>query len=170
MLTLFTLLRQIGRLPTTWRDWFDIDIDIDANALCRWEYTLPPQPPLLIVLVCLLADAFMTDLIAVLPTFSTQQYAHLLPSLERNGVTTADLLSLDAGEIAKRARVPLVDVKKLCAAVLGALQVNLGTTLRKSAKDISNYWTTISTLDEELDLALGGGIPTGCITEFTGER
>jgi DNA repair protein RAD57 len=124
----------------------------------------------------------MTDLTAVLPGFPTQQYVRLLPSLEKNLVTTADLLTLDCVEVAKRAQLPLLDVKRLCKAVLEALQGNLGikelegetqgasSALKKKGKDIVNSWNTISTLDNELDLALGGGIPTGYITEVTGER
>jgi DNA repair protein RAD57 len=127
------------------------------------------------------ANASMTDLTAVLPGFPTQQYVRLLPSLEKNQVTTADLLTLDCVEISKRARVPLLDVKRLCNAILEALQVNLGVrdtegdvpadaSLKKSGKDILNSWNTISTLDDQIDHALGGGIPTGYITEITGER
>lgn len=123
----------------------------------------------------------MTDLIAVLPGFPTQHYVHLIPSLEKNLLTTADLLTLDCVEIAKRAQLPLLDVKRLCNAVLEALHVSLGIdgisnqaqghgSLRKLGKDVVNSWNTISTLDDELDLALGGGIPAGYITEVTGER
>jgi DNA repair protein RAD57 len=122
----------------------------------------------------------MTDLTAVLPGFPSHQYVRLLPSLEKNLVTTADLLTLDSVEIAKRAQLPLLDVKRLCNAVLAALQSGLRISehadtqqtslLRKTGKDILNSWNTISTLDDDLDLALGGGIPTGHITEVTGER
>lgn len=31
-------------------------------------------------------------------------------------------------------------------------------------------WEAISTLDDDMDRALGGGIPAGYITEVTGER
>lgn len=133
------------------------------------------------VLCTFSANASMTDLTAVLPGFPTHQYVRLLPSLEKNQITTADLLTLDCIEISKRARVPLLDVKRLCNAILEALQINLGVrdaegalvadpSLKKSGKDVSNSWNTISTLDDQLDHALGGGIPTGYITEVTGER
>lgn len=124
----------------------------------------------------------MTDLTVVLPEFPIQQYVRLLPSLERNYITTADLLTLDCVEIAKRAKIPPLDVKRLCNAVLEALQTNLGIqnaegvgplptpVLKRSGKDILNLWNTISTLDDQIDHALGGGIPTGYITEITGER
>jgi DNA repair protein RAD57 len=123
----------------------------------------------------------MTDLTAVLPGFPTHQYVRLLPSLEKNLVTTADLLTLDCVEIAKRAQLPLLDVKRLSSAVLEALRISLAISevsnaapseslLNKSGKDIVNSWSTISTLDDDLDVALGGGIPAGYITEVTGER
>jgi DNA repair protein RAD57 len=123
----------------------------------------------------------MTDLTTVLPGFPTHQYVRLLPSLEKNLVTTADLLTLDCVEIAKRAQLPLLDLKRLSSAVLEALRTSLaisqvsneapsGSSLKKSGKDIVNSWSTISTLDHDLDFALGGGIPTGYITEVTGER
>ncbi|KAL2066406.1 hypothetical protein VTL71DRAFT_2477 [Oculimacula yallundae] len=124
----------------------------------------------------------MTDLIAVLPGFPTQQYVRLLPSLEKHLVTTADLLTQDCTEIAKRASLPILDVKRLCSAVLDALQTSLGVkedgvdaseigsaVLKKSGEDVVNSWETVSTLDEEMDRALGGGIPMGHITEVTGE-
>ena len=123
----------------------------------------------------------MTDLIAVLPGFPTHHYVRLLPSLEKNLITTADLVTLDVAEIAKRAQLPLLDLKRLCNAVLEALHASLGVqdasieapgtaSLRKTGKEIVSSWNTISTLDDELDLTLGGGIPTGYITEVTGER
>jgi len=122
----------------------------------------------------------MTDLTVVLPGFPTYQYVRLLPSLEKKLVTTADLLTLDCVEIAKRAQVPLLDVKRLCNAVLEAFQASFGVPgiieaqpssgLRRTGTDSVNSWNTISTLDADLDFALGGGIPTGYITEVTGER
>ncbi|MCJ1363950.1 hypothetical protein MMC16_003059 [Acarospora aff. strigata] len=129
----------------------------------------------------------MTDLLHVVPSFPTKSYTHLLPSLEKNLITTTDLLSLDALEIAKRAQLPLLDVRRLANHVLKELQSELGLgdvdeeesdgrrekvgrgTLRKTGRAVVERWTTISTLDEALDVALGGGIPTGYITEITGE-
>ncbi|KAG9232168.1 P-loop containing nucleoside triphosphate hydrolase protein [Amylocarpus encephaloides] len=122
----------------------------------------------------------MTDLTAVLPGFPTHQYVRLLPSLEKNKITTADILTLDAIEVAKRAQLPLLDVKRLCGAVLKALQGDLGiaegeaeneekSLLRTTGKELVSEWNAISTLDDDLDRALGGGIPTGYITEVTGE-
>jgi len=127
----------------------------------------------------------MTDLLCVLPAFPTQDYTHLIPSLEKNLVTTTDLLTLDAVEIAKRAQLPLLDVKRLCRAVLYDLQGTLGLPnethadeilrsegkgLKKTGNDMIESWNVISTLDETVDAVLGGGIPTRYITEITGER
>ena len=123
----------------------------------------------------------MTDLLHTLPDFPTKSYSHLLPSLEKNLITTTDLLTLDALEIAKRAQLPLLDVKRLINHVIRILQSQLGLGQdegqneliggsRKSGKEVVEKWNTISLLDASLDSALGGGIPTGYITEFTGER
>ncbi|KHJ33586.1 putative dna repair protein rad57 [Erysiphe necator] len=123
----------------------------------------------------------MTDLGAILPSFPVQKYSHLLPSLEKHLVTTVDLITLDSLDIAKRACLPVLDVKKLCSAVLDAFHFNLGITedsstspgygiLRKTGNQIVNNSTKISTLDDGLDNGLRGGIPTGSITEITGER
>ncbi|QSZ34537.1 hypothetical protein DSL72_006131 [Monilinia vaccinii-corymbosi] len=135
----------------------------------------------------------MTDLLDILPHFPTQKYVRLLPSLEKNLVTVADILTLDCVEIAKRATLPLLDVKRLCADVLLHLRGDLGIggaelvdersgqggnnaertrtekKLRKSGKEVMDEWETISTLDDDMDAALGGGIPTRYITEITGE-
>lgn len=75
-------------------------------------------------------------------------------------------------------------VKRLADAILASLQNDLGLKgegedvgmwigrrwMRKSEKELFHTWCTISTLDDDLDRALGGGIPTGYITEITGER
>lgn len=123
----------------------------------------------------------MTDLSSVLPDFNTQPYIRLIPPLERNNVTVADLLTLESAEVAKRAQVPLLDVKRLSKAILEILQHDVGLAklnndendvrcLRRSGRALTESWSTISTLDDDLDQALGGGIPAGYITEITGER
>lgn len=107
-------------------------------------------------------NASMTDLAQILPDFPTADYVRILPPLERAHVTTSDLITQNVTEIAKRARLPLLDLKRLCDAVLEALQSDL--------KEDTSLPKTISTLDETLDKTLGGGVPTGYITEVTGER
>ncbi|KAL8844077.1 MAG: hypothetical protein Q9176_001483 [Flavoplaca citrina] len=131
----------------------------------------------------------MTDLLHSLPNFPTKQYTHLLPSLERNLITTTDLLTLDPLEIAKRAHLPLLDIRRLANHVLASLQSQLGvndwpealrnyedsskledaSSLKRSGNTVSEPWNVIGTLDPLLDAALGGGIPTAYITEVTGE-
>lgn len=126
----------------------------------------------------------MTDLLHVLANFPTASYSHLIPSLDRAHITTSDLLTLDAADLAKRAQLPPAEVAKLAEAVLQALQADVSvcntdesSATRQEAEDASRQalpgwreWQTISTLDDKLDLALGGGIPTGYMTEITGER
>lgn len=131
----------------------------------------------------------MTDLLHTIPDFPTKLYTHLLPSLEKNLITTTDLLTLDALEVAKRAQLPLLDVRRLAIHVVTILHGQLGLknenaskfecigegqpgygSLRKTGNEVTGQWSTISTLDATLDATLGGGIPTKYITEITGER
>lgn len=129
----------------------------------------------------------MTDLLHTIPEFPTNSYTHLLPSLEKHLVTTTDLLTLDALEIAKRAQLPLLDVRRLINHVVTILQGQLGLSqepspsrgpssnevrgsLRRGGKETIEKWNAISLIDDSLDEALGGGIPAGYITEITGER
>ena len=133
----------------------------------------------------------MTDLLSTLPDFPTAGYTHLIPSLERSEITIADLLTLDPVEIAKRCPLPLLDVRRLVKHVTESLQNDAGigdvpTTTRygllaqenqaeidrpgHAVKEVVREWKAISTLDDALNKALGGGIPTGYVTEVTGER
>ncbi|KUI60636.1 DNA repair protein rhp57 [Cytospora mali] len=139
----------------------------------------------------------MTDLLRVLPHFPTSQYASLIQTLEKHQVTTSELLTLEVADLGKRTQLPLLDLKRLCNAVLDALHSDLevsekgnneaataaggdnGTeeeeeeqqheTSRHSFSSLKSRWKSISTLDPGLDASLGGGIPTGYITELTGE-
>lgn len=123
----------------------------------------------------------MTDLLQVLPDFDTKPFSHLLPSLDKALITTNDLLTLEAADVAKRAQLPAGELRKLTDATVNALHRQLGVgaeeTLGNSfLSDLSSSeapnskWSCISTLDEELDAALGGGIPPGYLVEVTGER
>jgi DNA repair protein RAD57 len=133
----------------------------------------------------------MTDLPTILPNFLTRPYSHLIPSLERHGITVADLLSLDALELAKRASLPILDLRRLAQDVISALQDDVGISVtthdtsdeifssnsnrgldecRISVTDVVKRWDTVSILDAKLDEAIGGGIPAGYVTEITGER
>ena len=132
----------------------------------------------------------MTDLLSTVPTFPTKSYAHLIPSLEQHLITTTDLLTLDAVDIAKRSRLPVLDVRRLANHITVVLQAQLGlrvdneqnfeipgspgdkdgSNLRNTGNALFKEWPTISTLDPDLDTVLGGGIPPGYITEIAGER
>ena len=123
----------------------------------------------------------MTDLLQVLPDFDAKPYTHLLPSLDRALITTNDLLTLEAADVAKRAQLPAGEVRKLTDAAVLALHRQLGFGAEEVAgtsylpalgnpDDVRSTWSCISTLDERLDAALGGGIPSGYLVEVTGER
>lgn len=133
----------------------------------------------------------MTDLLSTVPDFSTAAYTHLIPSFEKNGITVADLLTLDPIEIVRRCPLPLLDVRRFIKEVIESLQRDAGVqdvpitkneefSLTQKLEDncgivqgfrkAVNNWNPISTLDDKIDEALGGGIPTGYVTEVTGER
>lgn len=110
----------------------------------------------------------MSDLLQVLAGFKTSSFSHILPSIDKAGITTSDLICLSPQEIAKRAQVPPVEAAKLSQAVIEALQADNARSAR--TLDFDDGPKKISTLNEGLDSALGGGIPPGYLTEITGER
>jgi len=125
----------------------------------------------------------MTDLLTVLPSFSTSPFSNVLPSLERNQIAVADLITLDAVDVARRAQLPAREVRRLTDALLEALRDDLaiGSTISQPSVEnrsslvstgtsLVDKWSAISLLDEHVDAALGGGIPTGYLTEIVGER
>jgi len=117
----------------------------------------------------------MSDLIQVLPELDTQSFSHILPSLEKALISTNDLITLDAVDVAKRAQVPANEVKRLADALLRALHARLGFEAEEEEGarhkgGLHGSSDTISTLDDSLDIALSGGFPTGQLTEVTGER
>ena len=128
----------------------------------------------------------MTDILHVLPDFPAGQFSKLLQVLDTHGITTTDLLTLDASDLGSRTKLSVLDLKRLSAAVLDALHRDLSvlparndpegsqasaptSSSKKSLDELCNAWSTISTLDDTIDAALGGGVPTGYITEITGE-
>ena len=121
----------------------------------------------------------MTDLLHVLPEFDIKQFSHIIPSLEKALITSSDLLILDAVDVAKRAQVPPGEVKRLTDQLLAGLHGGLAAEKGDSAQDeeqgqpfqqLLDSWSCISTLDQGLDNALGGGFAVGHVSEVTGER
>ena len=133
----------------------------------------------------------MSDLSDNLPDFDLVPYQHLLHSLQKNEITVADLISLEPAEVARKCPLPLLDVRRLANSIVEHLQRNLhmiahepstssellaSTNGHKGAGiDIGTLAQTevlnfISTGDPKLDDILGGGLPTGYITEVVGER
>lgn len=127
----------------------------------------------------------MTDLLQILPDFAIQDFSNILPSLEKHKVTLADILTCDVADVAKRAQVPAREVRRLSNSITHALHGQLGVredalneddrpvdsgASFNSGNNLVDQWRTISVLDDDLDAALGGGIPAGYLTELTGER
>ncbi|KAH1935945.1 hypothetical protein KXV89_004907 [Aspergillus fumigatus] len=133
----------------------------------------------------------LMDLLSVLPGFQTRSYAHIIPPLERSKITLVDLITLDNLEIAKRAHVPPTDLRRLTTHVVKALHKDVGFEEACDADNVDepsssnniekslipgpstkldlSRWSAISTLDPALDELLNGGLPTGYLTEVTGE-
>ncbi|KAL7812488.1 P-loop containing nucleoside triphosphate hydrolase protein [Trichoderma gracile] len=129
----------------------------------------------------------MTDLLHILPSFPLSAFAALIPTIERHALTTTDLLTTHPADLAKRTQLPIIDLRRFLAAIQASLTDDLPPSRplappppstpsspstedkqpKPSASHPSGHF--ISTLDDGLDAALGGGIPTGLITEFTGE-
>ncbi|ODA81036.1 hypothetical protein RJ55_03998 [Drechmeria coniospora] len=148
----------------------------------------------------------MTDLVRILPSFPVTPFSALLSTIEQHGLSTTDLLSLHPADIAKQTHLPLLDLKRLIAAIQASLSDDVvpemllapaagekqrpegveGAEESERTDDADedeeqrvgqakarpgnfSEAISISTLDDDLDAALGGGIPVGSITEFAGE-
>lgn len=127
----------------------------------------------------------MADLIDVLPKFDLKPWRHLIFSLEKKGILTAELVTLEPVEIVKKCPLPLKELRRFVATVVEALQADIGyppkvqaadqhtdrprkRQRREETSDISPRY--VKTLDPSIDAVLGGGFPTGRITEIVGER
>ncbi|KAI9720491.1 MAG: hypothetical protein M1828_005662 [Chrysothrix sp. TS-e1954] len=122
----------------------------------------------------------MTDLLTVVPQLDTAPFSHLLPSLERSTISTADLLSSDVVETAKRAQLPAREIRRLADAVLQSLQSQFepksdvgghqAAYLPIRGSEALEKWRSIHCL-EDYDAPEGTSlqIPTGYVTEITGE-
>jgi DNA repair protein RAD57 len=67
----------------------------------------------------------MTDLLQILPSFRAAPFAALLPAIEQHGLSATDLLALHPADIAKQTHLPLLDLKRLIAAIQVSLSDDL---------------------------------------------
>lgn len=132
----------------------------------------------------------MTDLLRILPSFPVAPFGALIPTIERHALTTTDLLVLHPADIAKQTNLPILDLRRFIAVIKASLCNDLVVTRPLVSPEVPAPTSSlesppspdsasgsrpvvidefISTLDADLDSALGGGIPLGCITEFAGE-
>lgn len=71
----------------------------------------------------------MTDLRRILPSFPSDNFPTLLPIIEQQSITTTELLTLHPADIAKQTHLPLLDLKRLIAAVQSSLADDLNPTI-----------------------------------------
>lgn len=107
----------------------------------------------------------MSDII-LLSNLATQS-PRVLEVLESARLHTIDLLTLDVLEIHRRTQIPVVDVQNLVNDVVFALNLSIES---KTAEERLQDFAFLTTGDEKIDALLSGGIPTGSLTEVTGER
>ena len=81
-----------------------------------------------------------------------------------------DLLTLDIFEIHRRTQLSVIDVQNLVRDVIAALNGTIETEQLKSAEERNREFAFLTTGDDKINELLGGGIPTGSLTEVTGER
>lgn len=132
----------------------------------------------------------MADVRDVLPSFDLQPWRHLTFSLEKKNVSTAELITQDPVEIARKCPLPPREVKRFAGAVIAALQKDVLCTVvvprpssregdeeppRKKSrleqtKPVKEEVNFVKTLDENIDQCLGGGFPAGSVCEIVGER
>ncbi|KAI9661392.1 MAG: hypothetical protein M1831_003125 [Alyxoria varia] len=138
----------------------------------------------------------MTDLHFLLPSFNapadSNPAAQALAAIENAHLTTSDLLALDTWEVAKRTGLSVTVVKNLVERIANKLCADLegeddsevyrggdgggregndqkATGVKSTGLLLRERWSMISTLDDALDEAIGGGFPVGYVTEITGE-
>jgi len=110
----------------------------------------------------------MSDIILVsnLATPSSR----VLQALDNAGLQVVDLLTLDVFEIHRRTQLSVIDVQNLVRDVITVLTGTIERECTKTAEERSQELAFLTTGDEKVDVLLGGGIPTGALTEVTGER
>jgi DNA repair protein RAD57 len=110
----------------------------------------------------------MSDII-LLPEISQRVSSRVLQLVDNAGVSVVDVLTLDAVEVSRRTKLSVLDVQDMVKCVLDTLGMEISTDV-KTAVERERDFAFLTTGDEKLDRLLGGGIPTGSITEVTGER
>jgi DNA repair protein RAD57 len=95
--------------------------------------------------------------------------SRVLQALENAGLLTVDLLTLDVFEIHRRTQLSVIDVQNLVKDVISAMSGNVESEV-KTAQERMQDFSFLTSGDETLNQLLGGGIPTGSLTEVTGER
>ncbi|KAI9901745.1 hypothetical protein N3K66_003562 [Trichothecium roseum] len=63
----------------------------------------------------------MTDLAVILPSFPAGNFSSLLPAIERQGLSTTDLLALHPADVARQTRLAVLDLRRLVAAIQASL-------------------------------------------------
>jgi DNA repair protein RAD57 len=122
----------------------------------------------------------MSDILQLLPNIDTEPFEKVLERLERANISSNDLMTLGAVDVARRADVSIDQVRELTATLITQLHAQLGFDALENAHEKEEYssakpaekdsaWSHISTLDDGLDAALGGGFPAGQVCEITGE-
>src|SRR5271170_8462579 len=109
----------------------------------------------------------MSDIILVsnLATPSSR----VLQALDNAALSTVDLLTLDVFEIHRRTQLSVIDVQNLVRDVIAAL-LDATEGGVKTAAEREREFAFLTTGDKAIDELLGGGIPSGALTEITGER
>ncbi|KAF3491933.1 DNA repair protein RAD57 [Arthroderma uncinatum] len=96
------------------------------------------------------------DLSLTLPDFPIKPYAHILPLLDKAGITIKELFLLDALEIAKCSRAPVTDIRNLTAHILEALRQDLGLGTEQE-KDRNNEARPLQSRRDGNDHGNGNG-------------
>lgn len=109
----------------------------------------------------------MSDLILIdkLKPRSTR----VLQALDNAALSTVDLLTLDVFEIHRRTQLSVLDVQNLVRDVIAAL-VDATEGGVETAAEREREFAFLTTGDRAIDELLGGGIPSGALTEVSGER
>ncbi len=95
--------------------------------------------------------------------------SRILQALDNANLHTVDLLTLDPFEIHRRTQISVIDVQILVKDVIAALNHTVEKDL-KTAEERGQELRFLTTGDVKVDELIGGGIPTGALTEITGER